>query len=351
MDAVSKYSWVTECPHLRGTTDDPCLAICESEGENAVDLMAAVRLGLEDEGRRVRARFGDDRRDPTTARILAETLAGEGVQYVIGHFGSVVARTASVVYAQHGILYLAPGSSSPDLCGPHASTTLQFFGTDLEQADCLASVAGALDVPTVVFAERNNYGAILARTLVERLAPRLTQLQVIYGYRHGAAMRQGMTRPGRVIILGSREFAQRIVMLNFVKESEADLLLSDDSFTPSLLASGIPLARSRVAFMERNGEILIDRPASHVRGRASKLYGRPPGPYFETAYIAVRALSQAWSEVGPADVRRVQERIMRQTWPSPFGMLSLSASCRLVGHRWNMIPVSSLIVAPQGQVA
>jgi hypothetical protein len=351
MDALAGHSWFTDCPHLKGTSEDPCLAVCESEGENAADLMAAVRLGLEDEGRRIRVRLGDDQRDPLTAKILADTLKMEGIRYVVGHFGSLTARAASVVYGQNEMLYLAPGSSDPGLCGTHAPTTLQFFGTDTEQVECLAAIAGASDVPTVIFAERNNYGAILAGALLELLLPKLARLQVIYGSRHGVAVQRGATKPGMVIILGSREFAQRVCRLSVVKNSSAELLFSDDSFSPSLLTADIPLTRSRVAFLERIGDSLIDRSAMHVCLRARQLLGRPPGPYFETSYIAIRALSREWSSVSVADIFRVQDGILRQSWPSPFGTLSLSNS-RLVGHRWSLIPASGLLdLPPDEQVA
>ena len=145
-----------------------------------MDLRAAVRLGLADSNSPAFVSFYDDHRSAQDAVKVAETIADAGVKYAIGHFSSKAAVAASRVYGQHEILFLAPGSSAPSLCGAASPTTVQMFGTDDEQLDCLTNGIQSLSGSAIVLAQVGTYGAELARGLLQRLAPHCSRFSMFY---------------------------------------------------------------------------------------------------------------------------------------------------------------------------
>jgi len=341
MTPLLASSWFTDARFATGGADDPCLAVCESAGANADDLMAAVRLAMEDAGRLVQLRIGDDQRNPEITLGLARGLCEQRVRYVIGHFGSATARAASQVYGASNVLFLAPGSSSPALCGKHAPTTLRFFGSDDEQLECLVE-AVADGKPALILAQQGNYGACLGSALFSRLARTQHRLAICYGRPHSGNVSPPILDVARVLVLGSREFAAFACTRTPLRQGSSEILLSDDSFNPAILESGIPVERCRIAFLAERDAVLVDRPVDQVRARAAALLGRPPGGYFDTAYLAARAVALAWDRVGASDPWQVRNVLLSQSWRSPYGPLRLSAEGNLTGHRWAMLPATVL---------
>ncbi len=336
----------SHAPAFLGGPEAPLVGLCESGGENGKDLIAAALLGFGDGGLAVRIRAGDDARDPDRARAVAMELCEAGVDAVIGHFGSTTALPASRVYGAAGVPFLAPGTSAPHLCADTAPTTLQLFGTDTEQVACLRD-AGA-GRPALIVGELRNCGASLAESLFLQLTGACRQARVIYLPRGREAVPPGALAGVDVVyVLGSSEFAAAICRLPALAIPGLPVLLSDDSFSPDLFEIGLfrtgrDLAAS-VAFLDETGDVLVDRSAAAIRRRAGAVLGRAPGPYFDTSYIAARALAAVWHTNSPRDRAAVLASLRSRSWQSPYGVLSFDARGRLTGHRWAMVPAAALL--------
>lgn len=327
------------------TAASPLLAICESEGPNSMDLCAAVRLGLADSNSSAFVSFYDDHRSAQDAVKVAETIAGAGVKYAIGHFSSKAAVAASRVYGRHDILFLAPGSSAPSLCGAASPTTIQMFGTDDEQLDCLTSAIQCRAGSVIVLAQVGTYGAELARGLLQRLAPHCSRFSMFYFTNPPKTLPFRAHDDDVIAILGSQEFASEWLHGLLRDAGCPDILLSDDCFTPTLFSDPGIAARCSIAFLEKhNGadELIVDQDIRSLHNRAATLLGRMPGPYFETSYIATRALTAAWKNAGAENPIAVLRSLLSGRWRSPFGLLKFSGEGRLQGHRWRMIPAQSI---------
>jgi branched-chain amino acid transport system substrate-binding protein len=320
-----------------GAVGTPLLAVCESEGPNSMDLCAAVRLALADSDSPAFVSFHDDHRSADEAIKVADAVADAGVKYVIGHFSSNAAMAASRIYGQRGIVFLAPGSSAPALCGPSSPTTLQAFGTDDEQLDCLTDAIKALSGSVTLLAQAGTYGAELARGLLQRLAEHCTQLAVYYLAKPQEPAPFRICANDIAVVLGSQEFAGGWLR-NFQRDTlPQHILLSDDCFTPRLFQEGRIAPHCSVAFLRKCSDTIVDQDLPNLRHRAATLLGRAPGPYFETSYIATRALTAAWcsTDIGKPDT--VLRDLHRQQLCSPFGNLQFSGDGRLRGHRWQMV--------------
>jgi branched-chain amino acid transport system substrate-binding protein len=323
----------------------PLLAICESEGPNSMDLCAAVRLGLADSNSPAFVSFYDDHRSAQDAVKVAETIADAGIKYAIGHFSSKAALAASRVYGQHEILFLAPGSSAPSLCGAASPTTVQMFGTDDEQLDCLTNGIQSISESAIVLAQVGTYGAELARGLLQRLPPHCSRFSIFYFTNPPKTLPFRIHNNDVITILGSQEFAGEWLHGLLREAGCPDILLSDDCFTPTLFSDPGVAARCSIAFLEKNNgadEVIVDQNIRSLQNRAATLLGRLPGPYFETSYIGTRALTAAWKNAGAENPHAVLRSLLNGQWRSPFGLLKFSAEGRLQGHRWRMTPAPAI---------
>lgn len=321
----------------------PLLAVCGTAGPHAADLQVAIELGLSDENTSARTFYYNDQRSGRRAQEVASEIAASGTKYVVGHFSTPAALAASRIYGDQGIVFLAPGTSAPDLCTSTSTTTVQLFGTDDEQLECLARAAIELGRSILLLSQTGTYGARLAASLVPRLTPCCRKLAALYlNEEPPGRLPVAVEASDVLVILGPQDFAARLFTGALRSVSLGQILMSDDCFTPSLFLESDLASRCSVAFLEKQSGMLIDRQVSELRHRARQVLGRSAGPYFETSYIAARALAVAWREVGSDDPFAVLRYILGHAWQSPFGLLSFSAERRLRGYRWRMIPARAI---------
>ena len=64
-------------------------------------------------GEQITIVYGDDAADPKQGISVANKFIGDGVQFVIGHFNSGVSIPTSDIYAENGVLMIAPGTTNP----------------------------------------------------------------------------------------------------------------------------------------------------------------------------------------------------------------------------------------------
>ncbi|MCW8176471.1 ABC transporter substrate-binding protein [Verminephrobacter aporrectodeae] len=336
--ALGLPDWIDTAAHLHDAAAPRVLAVCESEGPNRFDLLAAVNLAVADARTRVRTLFFDDRRNAEVAVSVAHSVAQARATAVIGHFASVAALPASRVYRDQNVLFLAPGASHPALCDMTHGTTLQFFGSDDGQIACLDSVATPAS-NALVLAQRGNYGERIGQALFERLAATAAGARIVYLRPDEPASPGRLAADHNLIYLcGSQEFSMRFAAaLRF--RPGTTCVFSDDAYTAALQTPP-PGAHVYAAFLDMVGDTVIDQSQAALSSRASALLGRPPGPYFLTSYIALRALCRAWQAHSPNDTNHtnaVLQTLKQAEWQTPFGLLSLKPNGELHGCTWRLV--------------
>ena len=91
-------------------------------------------------GEMLSLQIGDDACDPKQAVAVANKFAGDGVQFVAGHFCSGSSIPASAVYAEEGIVQISPASTNPTFTDERAGPGIfRVCGRDDQQG----SIAGA----------------------------------------------------------------------------------------------------------------------------------------------------------------------------------------------------------------
>lgn len=81
----------------------------------------------------IKLRIADDACDPKQAVTVANQMAAEGVQYVVGHYCSGSAIPASKVYMENAMLLISPAATNPKLTDEASTFIFRVCGRDDRQ--------------------------------------------------------------------------------------------------------------------------------------------------------------------------------------------------------------------------
>src|SRR5262249_47597686 len=156
----------------------------------------------------------------------------------------------SRVYSRAGSVFVAPGTPEMRLCGSESSTTIQLFGTDDEQVECLAGAA-APAASTAIVAQAGSYGAHLGPALFYRLARTHRLLKVLCLSAEQVPVCSGQIADhDRMFVIGSQDFARAVCRVPAVAGGNGTIFLSEASFAAGRETLGPAIERCRIAFLE-----------------------------------------------------------------------------------------------------
>lgn len=115
-------------------------------------------------GEQITIVYGDDAADPKQGISVANKFVGDGVQFVIGHFNSGVSIPTSDIYAENGVLMIAPGTTNPTFTERELWNTFRTCRRDDQQG----IVAGNIS-PTITRTAKSQ--SFTTRPLTVRALP------------------------------------------------------------------------------------------------------------------------------------------------------------------------------------
>jgi branched-chain amino acid transport system substrate-binding protein len=115
-------------------------------------------------GKKIELVFGDDVSDPKQGVSVANSFAGEGAKFVVGHFNSGVSIPSSDVYAENGMLQITPASTNPTFTERNMWNVFRTCGRDDQQGTVAGNyIADQLkDKKIAVVHDKTTYGKGLA---------------------------------------------------------------------------------------------------------------------------------------------------------------------------------------------
>jgi branched-chain amino acid transport system substrate-binding protein len=308
------------------------------------ELIGGVVLAVQDVGFPVDIVWRDDRRDAETARKVAQSLIEEGVVAVVGHLSASAALPASGIYADAGVVFVAPGTTHPALMESGRNCIFRVCGRDDEQAKLMADFIAWLPRHqlTGIIEQDIPYGQKLANLLRDALMDRGLSYVTFpcgnEGLNFAALDQFAKTRIDALVIAGIHEIAavccRQLGPMGHIKP----VLLGDDGFTPNLLA----LAGTSVV----GANVVAPGPAHNRDAKIAELVKRyrgllcvEPGAYFLTSYAATWILLNALSAGNTHRRNSLADCLHDRVWETPAGCLKFDEKGEAQGLGWTIYQI------------
>ncbi len=320
---------------------------------HAVDLLAGVYLALEAHrrrtGRTISAIWLDDRRSAEGAVLAARAYLELGVRYVIGHFSATAALAAADIYDANDVVFMAPGTSHPDLTAGQYRSVFRLCGRDDDQALAMLSIMPQSQEPSslLVLAQDIRYGRSLSGYIDEECRRRGRAAVVMVGPDAEVLAQSGTTwcegrkteNDAAVLVVGTHEFSADVVRCLRHNGVFAPICVSDDALTPRFPALLGDLAEG----------LLVTGLAGHPGSAAERsgpeqeclrLLGEQPGAYFLTSYAAAAILAELIDRQPPLNAGACPGELRSRPWHTCLGKLSFREGGEVTGIRWTLQQIS-----------
>jgi branched-chain amino acid transport system substrate-binding protein len=351
-------------PYLRTDDIDPALlnsvarrggvklGVSANLGAHTNELLGGVVLAVQDAAAPVELIWRDDRRNAQDAQMAARSLVDQGVVAVIGHLSASAALPASEIYADAGVVFLAPGTTHPALTKWPGGCVFRVCGRDDDQAEVIAGLIARSPPHKVVGVIEQDiaYGRKLADLLRAALSKRAIA-HLTFGCGEEGLSRVDLERFARaatdVAAFAGIHEAAAVCCRQFEQIGYRNrLVLGDDGFTPNLLTLA-GTAAGGVTVIAPGPAQNHDAAAAELAHRYQRLLGVEPGAYFLTSYAAARIVL-AGLAAGSGRAREVlASRLRAQVWHTPAGDLAFDHGGEVHGLGWTVYQVENGGFVPQ----
>lgn len=137
----------------------------DNENGARLAINEANTQGIMIGGKRVRFELlsEDDGADPRTATVVAQKLADEKVNGIIGHLNSGTSIPAAKIYSDAGIVQISPSATAVAYTAQGLKTTFRLMANDSQQGKVLGQYAASqLGKKIAIIDDRTAYGQGLA---------------------------------------------------------------------------------------------------------------------------------------------------------------------------------------------
>ncbi len=311
----------------------------------------AITMERNQGGCPIKVIWQDDGREAETARCVATNFAQSRICSVIGHLSASAALPAAEVYDDKGIIFIAPGTSHPDLTNRGYETVFRMCGRDDQQALQLVKwIHSNPDWQSIVLVEQDiRYGHMLANlvtNLWEGSRRKLDRILIPVEGTTDLAFYESLInlKPNLVLVAGIHEVAAQIVHFMRGLGYRGNFLLSDDGFTPDFITLAGDAAEGTYIM-----SLAHDFDRTDIRDLISRyrlLTGYDIGAYFLTSFISTKLLINAFATVGFEDGKKIAKYLRSREWTTPLGVLRFMENGDIEGIQWGPMQVKNGKFAP-----
>jgi branched-chain amino acid transport system substrate-binding protein len=298
-------------------------------------------------GKQVELVVEDDVCKPEVATSTATKLVGEDVTVVLGHICSGATKAALGIYKDSKKVVMSPSATNPDLT--QSGEYPNFFRTIAsDDAQARLEVDFAVQVlklkKIAVLHDKGDYGkglAEFAKGFIE--ADPNVELVLYEGITPGAvdysAVVQKIKRSNAeaVIFGGYHPEASKIVTQMRRKKMDT-IFISDDGVKDDTF---IKVAREYAEGVYATGPKDVSKNPMTVKAIADHKaeFNADPGPFFENAYAAARALLTAVENAGSTDYDAIVEALRTKEVDTPLGSIKFDERGDAIGVGFAMYQV------------
>ena len=265
-------------------------------------------------GQKIELEEGDDVNDPKQGVSVANRFIGDGVTIVIGPYSSSVAKAASDVYAQNGVLMITPFVSAPALTDRGLWSVLRTCGRDDQQAKPWGAYLNShfTGKKIAILFDGTIYGKALAEGASKGLASSMSASAIRRNLDPGATdyrnLISDLKADSTAIILwaGEIENGRRFVSEARTENLNALVMFGDvknsEEFQPTSLQelTGTMMSSPRDPLENKRAVNIIER---------LKYNNIIPTAGILRAYAAVQVATQAVGDAKSGDTKKIAEAI------------------------------------------
>lgn len=291
----------------------------------------------------------DDVCKPEVATNTATKLISQGVKVVIGHICSGATKAALPIYKAAGVIVISPSATNADLTlsGDYPNFYRTIFSDNIQARSIVDFTVGKLRARKIaILHDKGDYGkglAEFAKSFVE--ADQSLELVLYEGVTPGAvdysAVVQKIKRAGAeaVIYGGYHPEASKIVSQMRKKKIDTPFV-SDDGVKDDTF---IKVAGAHAEGVYATGPVDV---TANPLGKAAReahraAYGSEPGAFFDNAYAAALALTNALAKVGGTDAEAVARVLHAEDVATPFGAFHFDEHGDATGTTLSMFRVEN----------
>lgn len=282
-------------------------------------------------GKRLKLVVADDANDPKTAVLIANQFVGEGVQFVLGHFGSGSSIPASEVYEENGIVMISPASTNPLL----TSRGQQFIFRVSSRDDHQGSYAGNFlarhyrDKRIAVIYDGTQWGNLTSDGMLQTMQ-RLGKEVVLYeSFERDQQDYAGLVQKLKaartdVVYIGSFHNDAAVILRQMRAAGMKTLMVGTDGLmTDEFWQIAGNAAEGTLMTFGPDRRNSLEASAVVQRFRAN---GFEPVAYTLYAYAAVQAWAEAANRTHAADAARVARMLRTGRFSTVLGTLGFDGA-------------------------
>ena len=300
-------------------------------------------------GRQVELLIEDDACKPEIATNTATKLISMGSRVVIGHICSGATKAALPIYKEAGVIVISPSATNTDLTlsGNYPNFYRTIFSDNIQARTIVDFTINDLHAKKIaVLHDKGDYGkglAEFAKTFVED--DKNVELVLYEGVTPGAvdysAVVQKIKRFGAdAVIYGGYHPEASKIITQMRKKKMATAFVSDDGVKDDTF---IKVAGAYAEGVYATGPADV---AANPLGRAAREahrreYGVEPGAFFDNAYAAALALTNALAKAGGTDGEAVARVLHTEDVETPFGAFHFDGNGDATGATLSMFRVEN----------
>lgn len=280
-------------------------------------------------GKKIELLIEDDVCKPEVATNTATKLVSKGVNIVIGHICSGATKAALPIYKGSDIIVMSPSATNPDLT--QSGDYPNFYRTIAsDDAQARTEVDFATDVLKVkkiaIIHDKGDYGkglAEFAKTFIEQGGK--AEVVLYEGVTPGAvdysAVVQKIKRMGaEAVIFGGYHPEASKIVTQMRRKRMKTIFISDDGVKD---VTFINVAGKYAEGVYATGPADVTSNPITIAARKAHLkqYGEEPGAFFDNAYTAALAVTNAIEKAGSTDSKAIEKVLKSQDVETPFGSI------------------------------
>ncbi len=314
----------------------------------AVELVArAINASGGINGRQIELLIEDDVCKPEVATNTATKLVSQGVHIVVGHICSGATKAALPIYRDSNIIVMSPSATNPDLTqsGEYPNFYRTIASDDAQartEVDFAIDVIGAKKI--AVIHDKGDYGkglAEFAKLFIEKSGK--AEVVLYEGVTPGAvdysAVVQKIKRSeaDAVIFGGYHPEASKIVTQMRKKRMET-VFISDDGVKDETF---IKVAGKYAEGVYATGpaDVTSNPITMEAREAHKKTYDSDPGAFFDNAYAAALAVTNALAKAGSTDSDKIAAILKSEDVATPFGNIHFDERGDAIGIGFSVYQV------------